>query len=117
MRGHEKYSRKKSSSPSFARMDNVGDSDEMEAPSSLDSMRALISHQTEVLHLQVPKTELKEFSNDIDSDDDEEQVKISESIPDNNHESAEFSRSSSSPADNRGETAFDVSRLRNDLPD
>jgi len=117
IRGHEKYSRKKSSSPSFARMDNIGDSDVMEAPSSLDSMRALISHQTEVSHLQVPKTELEEFSNDNDSDHEEGQVKISESIPDNIPDFVESSRSSPSLADHRGETTFDVSRLRNDLPD
>ncbi len=119
IRGQDKHGRKKVSSPFFQDpMENLDD-DDAEAPSSLDSMRALLSHQAKMSQTKAPMN--VEINEHEVSEGGAEIKENKEASSDTNAEDEPGVRQDSrqSPALEVGESisSFDVSQLRSDLPD
>ncbi len=119
IRGHDKHGRKKVSSPFFQdTLENLDD-DDAEAPSSLDSMRALLSHQANMSHTKAPmnveinENEVIEGGTEIKENKEACSETNAEDEPGVNQGSRQ------SPALEVGGSisSFDVSQLRSDLPD
>ncbi len=119
IRGHDKHGRKKVSSPFLQDpLENLDD-DEAEAPSSLDSMRALLSQQAEMSHAKAP-TNVETNENE----GSEGGTEIKENLEATSETNAEVepgvnqvSRQSPSLEIRGSISSFDVSQLRSDLPD
>ncbi len=119
IRGHDKQGRKKTSSPFFQGPIENFDDDDAEVPSSLDSMRALLSHQADMSNTKVPmNTEINEKQGSATGAVQKEtQQAISDTIAEVEPNFSEPSRQSPSLDGHESIPSFDVSQLRNDLPD
>jgi hypothetical protein len=119
IRGHDKHGRKKVSSPFQQDPLENFDDDEAEAPSSLDSMRALLSHQAEMSYAKAPTN--VEINENESSDGGTEIKENLEATSETNTEVepgvSQVSRQSPSLEIPGSISSFDVSQLRSDLPD